>query len=181
MSISSIPYTALPVPPSSIERPTVQPYTRKEILDFIATPMYDPDTRPRVDIARMRATPKDILNEREHDTGATPLILAIFAGNLHMFTVLIEAGVDLNARDNQGRTALINAIDMIQLEFCRRLIVAGADILVKDMFHHTAIQYAQTRYLGLARVNPLDPKAQDTAAIFQLLKTPIDRDWETYL
>ena len=46
--------------------------------------------------------------------------------------ILIAAGADVNARDNDGETLLIWAADHGHTEFAKTLIAAGADLNVKD-------------------------------------------------
>ena len=46
------------------------------------------------------------MNAKEHDQGATPLLMAAYSGLGSVCLRLIERGADVNAKDNQGRTAL---------------------------------------------------------------------------
>jgi ankyrin repeat protein len=55
---------------------------------------------------------------------------------------LLERGADVDAKDRDGRTALMYATRVGDLETVRLLVKAGAFILERDRFHKTALLYA---------------------------------------
>jgi len=64
--------------------------------------------------------------------------------------MLIKAGADVNARNNEGRTALMHASwltgpqnEQVQIEVVKTLIDAGADVNPKDNDGKTALYYAE--------------------------------------
>ena len=59
--------------------------------------------------------------------------------------LLIEAGVDIDARDNNGETALIQAARTGNSNSVRLLLKAGANIDVKDRTGMTALKYAEKK------------------------------------
>ncbi len=63
----------------------------------------------------------------------TPLIIAVYRGQIDIVNALIAAGADVNAMDNKGRTPLLISVMWHQLECVKALIAAGADVKVKDM------------------------------------------------
>lgn len=60
-------------------------------------------------------------------------------GDLKNIATLIAAGVDLEARDNQDRTALMRAAEKGYSDVVRILLEAGADVRTKDKFGWTAL------------------------------------------
>lgn len=67
------------------------------------------------------------LNAREEIGGSTPLILAAIFGQPDIAKSLIDAGADLEARNNSGGTALHLASFFCQPEVVEILLQAGAD------------------------------------------------------
>jgi ankyrin repeat protein/beta-lactamase regulating signal transducer with metallopeptidase domain len=63
---------------------------------------------------------------------ATPLRLALQLGNLKMALILIEAGAHVDAKENDGRTALYEEVRSGHLDAIRLLIEKGADVNVRD-------------------------------------------------
>ncbi len=80
------------------------------------------------------------INARDPFGGSSPLITACLFGKTDMAMLLIEAGADLNLRNNDGSTALLTASF-----FCRPAIVAlllkkGADKSIKNKYGQTAYE-----------------------------------------
>ena len=98
--------------------------------------------------------------------GETPLIAAVEGGHSEMIKVLIQAGVELNARDWHG-TALIWAIELGKIEVLGLLINAGAEINTQDsegiIALSRAIQMKQAENAGA------DPSYKFTKIIKMLL------------
>lgn len=66
------------------------------------------------------------------------LINAAKNGDHKNIAALIAAGADLEARDNQDRTALMRAAEKGYSDVVRILLDAGADVMTKDKFGWTA-------------------------------------------
>ncbi len=92
-------------------------------------------------------------NDDYYDNGKTALMQASYGGKLEVVKVLIAAGVDVNARDNDGTTALMYAsISDIQevgwelmkefIVIVNRLIDAGAEVNAKNDYGTTALIWA---------------------------------------
>ena len=60
------------------------------------------------------------------------LIQAAEAGDISTVAQLLQAGADINGRDERGRTAAMAATHANQVETVRALIQAGADINIRD-------------------------------------------------
>ena len=56
--------------------------------------------------------------------------------------MLVEAGADINATDNEGKTALIYTLAEQRTETAKYLIEKGADVNIADNSGHKAIDYA---------------------------------------
>jgi hypothetical protein len=80
------------------------------------------------------------LNERDPFGGSSPLITASVFGKADMVNLLIDAGADINFRNNDGATALHTAAFFCRPEIVRRLLEKGADKTIKNRFGATAYQ-----------------------------------------
>jgi hypothetical protein len=78
------------------------------------------------------------LNKKDPMTGATPLITAASFGKNKIAQVLIDAGVDLTAKNNDGATALHTAAFFCRVQVVQSLIDAKADKTAKNNFGMTA-------------------------------------------
>lgn len=81
--------------------------------------------------------------------GLTPLLQTVSAETAPLeperrqcVAFLLELGAKVDAKDNDGRTALILATRAGDLETVRMLVEAGAAIKRRDRFHKTAVLYA---------------------------------------
>ena len=76
------------------------------------------------------------VNAEVSDTGIKALIVAACGGYIKILKLLLDAGADINAKDNFGWTALHCAREV---EIAKLLIEAGADINAKDNFNTTPL------------------------------------------
>ncbi|MEM1394776.1 MAG: ankyrin repeat domain-containing protein [Cyanobacteria bacterium P01_H01_bin.150] len=84
----------------------------------------------------------NIREPEEDGKKSTPLMETAYRGSSKIARILIEKGADINARDAEGKTALIIAAGFGNAEVAGELILAGADIDAKDNNGHTALMYA---------------------------------------
>lgn len=104
------------------------------------------------------------VNARDNEHEATPLILAAkFAGE-DMMRLLLEAGAEVDARDDWGRTALFYV--PITSEGFGVLLRAGADAHARDGEGNTILMRRVSESAPLAEVEELlrlgvDPDARD--------------------
>ena len=80
------------------------------------------------------------LNEKEPAVGSTPLISAAVFGKTEIAFALIEAGADLNLKNNEGSTALHSAAFLCRLEIVEKLLENGADKELLNNYGSTALQ-----------------------------------------
>ena len=80
------------------------------------------------------------LNEKDPFGGSSPLIGASLFGKDVMAKLLIEAGADLNFRNNDGSTALHSASFFCHPEIVKMLLEKGADKTIKNKYGITAYE-----------------------------------------
>ena len=73
---------------------------------------------------------------------------AACAANSEITRILIAGGADINAKDDNGNTALMLAAKSANAEVAGELILAGADIDAKDKNGNTALMYASVNQSG---------------------------------
>lgn len=77
------------------------------------------------------------LNEKDPFGGSSPLITASLFGHTEVARVLIEAGADINFKNNDGSTPLHVAAFFCRPEIVRMLLDKGADKTVKNTYDAT--------------------------------------------
>jgi hypothetical protein len=79
------------------------------------------------------------LNEKAPDSGGSPLHTAAVFGHLEAVQALVQAGADVNARNNDGATPLLVAAFFCRTEIVQHLLAHGADKQAKDNAGKTAL------------------------------------------
>ncbi|MFZ4767540.1 MAG: ankyrin repeat domain-containing protein [Roseimicrobium sp.] len=77
--------------------------------------------------------------------GRVPLISASVTGNVRVIECLIEYGSNVNARNDDGTTALHNAVFFRKKDVVRQLIQAGASCSIEDRNGQTPMDIANKR------------------------------------
>lgn len=80
------------------------------------------------------------LNEKDPYGGSSPLISAALFGKIEMAKILIEAGADINFRNNDGSTALHTAAFFCRPEIVKMLLHKGADSTIRNKYKSTAYE-----------------------------------------
>lgn len=83
---------------------------------------------------------KSNLNEKDPFGGSSPLISASLFGKTEMAKLLIEAGADLNFRNNDGSTALHTASFFCRPEIVKMLLDKHADKAIKNKYGQNAYE-----------------------------------------
>eukprot|EP00756_Hemistasia_phaeocysticola_P014878 Hpha_TRINITY_DN15369_c1_g1::TRINITY_DN15369_c1_g1_i1::g.88253::m.88253 len=88
------------------------------------------------------------------------------AGNLEMVVMLLESNAGINAKDNDGRTALHDALQQRQEPVAECLLAHGADPCIADVHGntplHTAAYFDSSRGVQLLLRRKVDPNAADS-------------------
>ena len=89
----------------------------------------------------------------------------IRASNREHVDLFVKAGMDINARDKDGTTALMIASEKGDIEMARLLIQGGADVNANNIDGYTALMYASYKgNLQIAELlikNKADVNARD--------------------
>ncbi|HLJ57877.1 MAG TPA: ankyrin repeat domain-containing protein [Chthonomonadaceae bacterium] len=73
-----------------------------------------------------------------------PLNAAAAAGRPDLVSLLLDSGADVNGRDDEGYTALMEAAGSGYREVAERLIAAGIDVNARNGEGLTALHYARS-------------------------------------
>ena len=83
------------------------------------------------------------VNVRNLDTGETPLMLAVLAGDIESLKAILGKKSDVNAKDNRGVTALMFAANNNKTAIAKLLLEKGADVNARTNDGDTALRMAQ--------------------------------------
>ncbi|VDI65977.1 protein phosphatase 1 regulatory subunit 12A [Mytilus galloprovincialis] len=92
---------------------------------------------------------KSVKEKRHQKTGATALHVAAAKGYMKVISVLLQAGVDVNARDNDGWTPLHAAAHWCQEEVCKALVDHMCDMDIKNNAGQTPTDVADSDIIKL--------------------------------
>ncbi|HIM17462.1 MAG TPA: ankyrin repeat domain-containing protein, partial [Dehalococcoidia bacterium] len=84
---------------------------------------------------------------------ADPIHVAAAAGDLAAIRAELDKGVDVNAKDNEGRTPLHYAAKYATKQVVELLIPNGADVNAKDEDGWTPLHFAATKEIVELLIN----------------------------
>ncbi len=90
---------------------------------------------------------KDRLVNKRDAEGSSPLMCALFAGDIPCMRMLREHGANLDQRNYRGQTPLVKAVCFRNQRVLDWLLTAGVDTLLRDKEDRNATDYAQERQL----------------------------------
>lgn len=91
--------------------------------------------------------------EQRQEAERSALFLAAYNGKIKTLEILFQAGTDLNSRDYQGRTPLIQAAEGRQPLMVEALLNLGAEVNARDNEGRTALMVAvQSRYITTVKI-----------------------------
>ncbi len=97
------------------------------------------------DLARMLLDKVDINVNTRDRFDWTPLMFAAYYGgdgNLEIARYLIKKGAYVRAKDSNGKTALMKAVENDNMDIAKLLMISGADIKTVDKNNKTALDLA---------------------------------------
>lgn len=86
------------------------------------------------------------INAKDPFGGSSPLITAAVFGRTDLAKILIDAGADLDFRNNDGSTPLISAAFFGRPEIVQLLLDAGADKSIRNKYGATAYESVITPF-----------------------------------
>lgn len=104
--------------------------------------IHDAVVAGNLEAVKQHIAAKTDLNQKDPFGGSSPLILASVFGKNEIAKTLIDAGVKLDQKNNDGSTALISAAFFCRTEMVQMLLDAGADKSIKNNYGSTALDNA---------------------------------------
>lgn len=99
-----------------------------------------------VDAVKQHIAAGSNLNEKDPLGGSSPLISASLFGKTEIAKLLIDAGADLNVRNNDGSTALLTAAFFGRPDIVQLLLKKGADKTIKNKYGSTAYESVEAPF-----------------------------------
>mmetsp|Transcript_14631 Transcript_14631/g.28813 ORF Transcript_14631/g.28813 Transcript_14631/m.28813 type:complete len:174 (-) Transcript_14631:36-557(-) len=115
--------------------------------DFVFADIETPPARKRKGVRRPLLSTSDVFSS---DDGMTPLMIAAQFGAAERAERHVADGADLEARDNQGRTALHWAALEGNTSICLHLLQHGASLEAQDSDGCTPMQCAEQQHPSTA-------------------------------
>jgi ankyrin repeat protein len=158
----------------------------------IPTPAMDRDAA-RAELAR-RGIEYDDEDEIARDATADRFVSLVGRGDLDALELFLSAGMDVDARDYIGQTALVEAVGLGNTDVALRLVELGADVNARDGEGRTPIiiaaHYGWLENVGWAREGypemrdallaaGADPNARDQSGVTAMIEAAREGDHDT--
>src|ERR671918_2084642 len=130
-------------PATETPAPTVVPTLDLPVEDFNQQMFEAIRNDDAEQVSLLIASGADIETE-DPGTGATPLIIASYRGDVAVIETLFSAGADVNSTDRGGITPLMGAAQFGHAALISILLEAGADLetLSSSGYHQNALHFA---------------------------------------
>lgn len=92
------------------------------------------------------------INQKEPASGSSPLLTAALFGHTEIARALLEAGAEINFRNNDGSTALHTAAFFCRDEIVKLLLENGADKSIRNNSNATALESVQAPFEAIKPV-----------------------------
>ncbi len=112
-----------------------------------------------IDAVKQHIAAGSDLNVKDPFGGSSPLITAAVFGKNEEAKILIDAGADLNFRNNDGSTALHSAAFFCRPEIVKMLLDKNADKTIKNNFGATAYETVASPFADVKNIYPMMEKA----------------------
>ncbi|MCU0433511.1 MAG: ankyrin repeat domain-containing protein [Bacteroidia bacterium] len=129
-------------PPESLPRLNTKPVQSKPVQKP-AVDLHTAVISDNIDAVKQHIKAGSELNGKDPVGGSTPLITAALFGKTEIARLLIDAGADLNARNNDGSTALFTAAFFCRTEIVKNLLDRNADKSIRNKYGQTAFEAMQ--------------------------------------
>ncbi|ARF02861.1 SWPV1-302 [Shearwaterpox virus] len=115
---------------------------KRKMCSYVYGPLEKDAEKDSIEIAKilLQSNP-EIIHSTDHEH-CTPLHIAAESNHLHMISILIKAGANINAIDNKGRTPIACAVIGYRLDVVKELIKYGADLHKQDENGETPLHHA---------------------------------------
>lgn len=129
---------------------------------FIET---DSDDLVAIMVSKVVTLDRAFLDPKD-ESGITLLMKATNKKLRNTINLLLQSAVDINAQDNDGRTALHHAVASDIPDLAELLVRAGASLHIKDSHARMPVDWCSSQNKCFTLVNPEDrPKTPNTAAM----------------
>jgi hypothetical protein len=99
-----------------------------------------------LDLIRQHIKAGTDINVLEPTHASTPLITAAALGRPEAAKILIDAGANMNIKNNEGSTALHAAAFLCRTDIVQALLAKGADKTIKNKVGQTALETVQAPF-----------------------------------
>lgn len=121
-------------------------HTNKAVVDAPEIDIHTAVATGNKEALRQHIAAGSDINAKDPFGGSSPLITAAVFGRTDLAKLLVDAGADLNFRNNDGSTPLISAAFFGRPEIVELLLDAGADKSIRNRYGATAYESVITPF-----------------------------------
>jgi len=105
--------------------------------------MHEAALTGNIEVIRQHIKAGSDLNEKDETGGGSPLHTATTFDKTEVALTLLEAGANINFKNNEGSTPLHTAAFLCRIEIVKALLKNGADVIVRNNAGSTALESVQ--------------------------------------